>query len=161
MLNFVDVEKGLLDASYKKRRHFILFLFVTILAIGLVLLFLLISDERYAFELVMCVFISIAYLFYLIFYFSIIQRCFNNELRLYEGAKNATFSNVDCEIISLSDEIKEYNGLEYYVLEAKVEENLKEENKIFYVNKKFDFKKNQKAKMKVYGSIVISMEFRK
>lgn len=161
MLNLIDLDKGLLDASLKKRRHFILFLISSIVAIVSIFLLIFFSDEHYVFELILTILISIAYLFYLVFYFSVIRRCIGAELRLYEGAKKAEFHEINCELISLGDEIKEYNNLEYYVLEAKEIENLREENKIFYAAKKFSFKKNQKAKLIVYGSIIIDVELRK
>ena len=61
----------------------------------------------------------------------------------------------------MSKEIKEYNGREYYVVEAKVDENLKDEVKNFYLPEQFTYKNKQKARLYVYGSIVISVELRK
>ena len=161
MLNLVDIEKGLYGAAYKKRRHFILFLLSTIFAFALVLILMLTSKQKYVLELIFTIFVSVVYLFYAIFYFTVIRRCLQAELRFYEGASKAELSEYDVEIQSISEKVKEYNGLEYYVLEAKVDENLKEEDKIFYVPSKFSFKKNQKAVLYVYGSIVINVELRK
>ena len=161
MLNLVDIEKGLYGAAYKKRRHFILFLLSTIFSFALVLILMLTSKQKYVLELIFTILVSVVYLFYAIFYFTVIRRCLQAELRFYEGASKAELSEYDVEIRSISEKVKEYNGLEYYVLEAKVDENLKEEDKIFYVPSKFSFKKNQKAVLYVYGSIVIKVELRK
>ena len=161
MLNLVDIEKGLYGASYKKRRHFILFILSTMLVIALVLLLMLTSKQKYILELVFTILISAAYLIYLVFYFTVIRKVINADLRFFEGASKAELSEYDVEIHSISEQIKEYNGREYYVLEAKVDENLKEEDKIFYVPSKFSFKKNQKARIYVYGSIIINVELRK
>ena len=161
MLNLVDLEKGLYGASLKKRRHFILFLLFSVIAIALVVILMVTSTEKYALELVFTILISIAYLIYIIFYFSVIHRCLTAELRFYEGASKVELSEYDVEILSISEKVKEYNGLEYFVLEAKVNENLKDEDKIFYVPRTFSFKKNQKAVLYVYGSIVIKVELRK
>ena len=161
MLNLIDIEKGLYGVSYKKRRHFILFVLSTMFAVALVILLMLTSKQNYTLELIFTILISIAYLLYLVFYFTVIRRVLQAELRFYEGASKAELSEYDVEIQCISEEIKEHNGLEYYVLEAKVDENLKEEDKIFYVPTKFSFKKNQKATIQVYGSVVINVELRK
>ena len=161
MLNLIDIEKGLYGVSYKKRRHFILFILSTMFAVALVILLMLTSKQKYTLELIFTILISIAYLLYLVFYFTVIRRVLQAELRFYEGASKAELSEYDVEIHSISEEIKEHNGLEYYVLEARVDENLKEEDKIFYVPTKFSFKKNQKATIQVYGSVVINVELRK
>ena len=161
MLNLVDIEKGLYEVAYRKRRHFILFLIATFIVLILEVVLMLTSKNNYIVELIFSVILSIAYLIYVIFYFSIIKRCLDNELRFFEGAKNGEHSEIFCTLTSLSNELKEYNGLEYYVLEARVDENLKEEDKIFYVPKRFEFKKNQKAILYVYGSVVIEVKIRK
>ena len=161
MLNLVDIEKGLYATETKKRRHTIIFVVATILAIALVLVLMLTSKDKYVLELIFTILVSIAYLIYLTFYFTVIRRFFKNELRFYEGVKNSELSELYCEILSISEEEKEYNGRSYYVLDARVNENLKDEDKIFYLPKKFQFKKNQKAKLQVFGSIVINVEFRK
>lgn len=161
MLNLVDIKKGLYGVEIKKRRHFLLFLFSTIIAITLVIVLMLTSKQNYILELIFTILISIAYLIYLIFYFTIIRRVLSADLRFFEGAGKNEQSEYDVEILSMSDEIKEYNGREYYLLEAKVNENLKDEVKNFYLPSKFAFKKNQKARLYVYGSIVINVELRK
>lgn len=161
MLNLVDIEKGLYGAAYKKRRHFILFILSTMFAFALVILLMLTSKQNYVLELIFTILISVSYLIYVVFYFTIIRRVLQADIRFFEGAIKAELSEYDVEIQSVSEEIKEYNGREYYVLEARVDENLKEEDKIFYVPTKFSFKKNQKAKIQVYGSIVINVELRK
>lgn len=161
MLNLIDIEKGLYGAAYKKRRHFILFILSTMFVVALVILLMLTSKQKYTLELIFTILISVAYLLYLVFYFTVIRRVLQAELRFYEGASKAELSEYDVEIQSISEEIKEHNGLEYYVLEARVDENLKEEDKIFYVPTKFSFKKNQKATIQVYGSVVINVELRK
>ena len=161
MLNLVDIEKGLYGAAYKKRRHFILFILASIISIAIIVILMLTSKEKFVIELIFTILISIAYLIYIVFYFSVIRRCLQADLRFFEGASKSELSSYDVEIHSISEEIKEYNGREYYVLEAKVDENLKEEDKIFYVPKKFSFKKDQKATIEVYGSVVINVELRK
>ena len=161
MHNLIDIKKGLYGVIYKKRRHFILFVLSTMFAVALILLLMLTSKQKYTLELIFTILISIAYLVYLVFYFTVIRRVLQAELRFYEGASKAELSEYDVEIHCISEEIKEHNGLEYYVLEAKVDENLKEEDKIFYVPTKFSFKKNQKATIQVYGSVVINVELRK
>ena len=161
MLNLVDIEKGLYGAAYKKRRHFILFILSTMLTVALVILLMLTSKQKYVLELIFTILISVAYLIYVVFYFTVIRRVIKADLRFFEGASKAELSEYDVEIQSISEEIKEYNGREYYVLEARVDENLKEEDKIFYVPSKFSFKKDQKARIYVYGSIIINVELRK
>ena len=161
MLNLVDIEKGLYGAEIKKRRHFILFLVSTILVISIVLILMLASKQNYIVELIFTIFFSVIYLVYLIFYFTVIKRCLNAELRFYEGAKKADLSEEFCEILSISEEVKEYNGLEYYVVEAKVDEYYKKVDKIFYAPTKFKFKKNEKLIFHTFGSIIISVETRK
>lgn len=161
MLNLVDIKQGLYGVEIKKRRHFLLFLFSTILTITLVVVLMLTSKSRYILELVFTILISIAYLIYLIFYFTVIRRVISADLRFFEGANKNEHSEYDVEIVSMSDEIKEYNGREYYLLEAKVFENLTEEVKNFYLPTKFSYKENQKARLYVYGSIVIQVELRK
>ena len=161
MLNLVDIEKGLYGAAIKKRRHFILFLLATIVSISLVVVLIVTSTEKYALELIFTILITSAYLVYVIFYFTVISRCLNAELRFFEGATNAELSEYRIELCSISKDLKEYNGREYYVLEAKVKENLKDEEKIFYLPKSFSFKKNQEAIIHVFGSIVIDVELRK
>ena len=161
MLNLVDIKNGLYGAERRKLRHFLLFLFATFVALTLVLVLMLTSGQNYVLELIFTILISIAYLIYLIYYFTVIRRCISAELRLFEGASKTELSEENVELISLSDEVKEYNGLEYYVLEAKVKENLKDEVKIFYVPKRFEFKNKQKAMLFTYGSIVINVEYRK
>ena len=161
MLNLVDIEKGLYGAEIKKRRHFILFLVSTILVISIVLILMLASKRNYIVELIFTIFFSVIYLVYLIFYFTVIKRCLNAELRFYEGAKKADLSEEFCEIQRISEEVKEYNGLEYYVVEAKVDENYKKVDKIFYAPTKFKFKKNEKLVFHTFGSIIICVETRK
>ena len=161
MLNLVDIKKGLGGVEVKKLRHFILFVLSTILTIALVIILMLTSKRSYVVELIFSILISVAYLIYLVFYFTVIRRCLNAEYRFYDGANKAELSEYDVEILSMSEELKDYNGLEYYVLEAKVSENLKDEEKIFYLPAKFSFKKNQKARLYVYGSVVINVELRK
>ncbi len=161
MLNLVDIKEGLYGVEIKKRRHFLLFLFSTILTITLVVVLMLTSKSRYILELVFTILISIAYLIYLIFYFTVIRRVLSADLRFFEGANKNEHSEYDVEIVSMSDEIKEYNDREYYLLEAKVFENLTEEVKNFYLPAKFSYKENQKARLHVYGSIVIQVELRK
>ena len=114
-----------------------------------------------ALELIFTILISVTYLLYFVFYFTVIRKSIQAELRFFEGVKKVDLSEVYCEIQAISDSTKEYNNREYYVLEAKVDENLKEEDKIFYVPKKFSFKKDQKATIEVYGSVVIKLELRK
>ena len=161
MLNLVDIEIGLYGAAYKQRRHFILFILSTMITIALVILLMLTSKQKYILELIFTILISVAYLIYLIFYFTVIRRVLNADIRFFEGASKTELSEYDVEILSISEQIKEYNGREYYVLEARVDENLKEEDKIFYVPTKFSFKKNQKARIQVFGSVVINVELRK
>ena len=161
MLNLVDIEKGLYGAGYKKRRHFILFVLSTILTIALVVLLMITSKEKYILELIFTIFVSVIYLIYLIFYFTVIRRVLQADLRFFEGAKKAELSEYDVEIHSISEKVKEYNGREYYVVEAKVYENLREEDKIFYAPKTFSFKNNQKATIQTFGSIIINVELRK
>ena len=161
MLNLVDIKKGLYGVEIRKRRHFLLFLFSTIITITLVVVLMLTSKSHYALELVFTILISVIYLIYLIFYFTVIRRVLSADLRFFEGANKNEKSKYDVEILSMSDEIKEYNGREYYLLEAKVYENLKDEVKNFYLPAKFSFKKDQKARLYVYGSIVIDVELRK
>lgn len=161
MLNLVDIKKGLYGAESKKLRHFLLFLVSTILAIALILVLMLTSKSNYTLELIFSIIVGIAYLIYLVFYFSVIRRVISADLRFFEGVNKAELSEYDVEIFSMSDEIKEYNGREYYVLEAKVSENLKDEVKKFYLPSQFSFKKNQKATLQVYGSVVINVELRK
>ena len=131
MLNLVDIKKGLYGAEIKKRRHFILFVISSFFFVALIVLLMLTSKEKYIVELIFSILISITYLFYLIYYFSVIRRVLSAELRFFEGADKAELSEYDVEIESISEKVKEYNGLEYYVLEARVDENLKEEDKIF------------------------------
>ena len=161
MLNLVDVKKGLYGAETRKLRHFILFLISTILVVSLVIILMLTSKLNYVVELVFTILISIAYLFYLIFYFTIIRRIIKADLRFFEGASKTELSEYDVEILSMSKEIKNYNDREYYVLEAKVKESLKDEEKIFYLPNTFAYKKREKAKLYVYGSVVINVEMRK
>ena len=161
MLNLVDIEKGLYGAAYKKRRQFILFLLSTLLTFALVIILMLTSKQKYILELIFTILVSVAYLIYAVFYFTVIRRCLQAEHKFYEGASKAELSEYDVEIQTISEKVKEYNGLEYYVLDAKVDENLKEEDKIFYVPNRFSFKNNQKAVLHVYGSVVISVELRK
>ena len=161
MLNLVDIEKGLYGAASKSRRHFILFILSTLFTITLVAILMITSTDKYALELIFSILISIAYLLYLIYYFTVIRRCLNAELRFFEGVSKAELSEYNVELNSISEEVKEYNGREYYVLDAKVIESLKEEDKIFYLPKTFSFKKRQRAVLYVYGSIVINVEIRK
>ena len=161
MLNLVDVKKGLYGAEIKKRRHFILFLFATILTITLDIVLMLTSKSSYVLELVFTILISTTYLVYLIFYFSVIKRVISADLRFFEGAVKNELSEYDVEILSMSEEIKENNGREYFLLEANVSENLKDEVKNFFLPSKFSFKMNQKARLFVYGSVVINVELRK
>ena len=161
MLNLVDVKKGLCEAALKKRRHFILFVVATLLTLTIEIILMVTSKNQYVIELIFSIIFGIIYSIYLVFYFSVIKRCIDAEYRFYEGAANGEHSEIFCSLTSLSKDIKEHNGLEYYVLEAKVDDNLKEEDKIFYVAKRFEFKKNQKAILYVYGSVVISLEIRK
>lgn len=161
MLNLVDIEKGLYATEARKRRHTFIFVVATLLSLTLVLVLMLTSKDKYVLELIFTILVSITYLIYLTFYFTVIRRFFKNELRFYEGVKNSELSELYCEILSISEEEKEYNGRSYYILDARVNENLKDEDKIFYLPKKFQFKKNQKAKLQVFGSIVINVEFRK
>ena len=162
MLNLVDIEKGLYEASFKKRRHFILFLIATILTIIIESILMLTSKINYTIELIFSIIFGVGYFLYLVFYFSVIKRCLYANLRFFEGAKRGEKSEIFCTLTSLSNTLKEHNGLEYYVLEAKVDDNLKEEeDKVFFVSKRFEFKKNQKAILYVHGSVVISLEIRK
>ena len=161
MLNLVDVEKGLYEAAYKKRRHVILFLITTILTLVLEVILMLTSKNQYVIELIFSILFGTSYFVYLVFYFSVIKRCLNAELRFFEGANKGERSEVFCSLTSLSKEVKEHNGREYYVLEAKVDDGLKEEDRIFFVPKKFSFKDNQKAVLYVFGSVVIDVEMRK
>ena len=161
MLNLVDIEKGLYGAEIKKRRHFILFLISTFLIIFIDVILMLTSKDNYIVELVLTIIFSAAYFVYLVFYFTVIKRCLNAELRFFEGVKKSELSEVYCEAQSISDDVKEYNGLEYYVVEAIVDENLKKEDKIFYAPQKFKFKKNEKLIFHTFGSIIINVETRK
>ena len=161
MLNLVDIEKGLYGAEIKKRRHFILFLVSTVLVISIDLILMLASKQNYVVELIFTIFFSVIYLVYLVFYFTVIKRCISAELRFYEGAKKAELSEVFCEIQSISEKVKEYNGLDYFVVEAKVDENYKKVDKIFYAPTKFKFKKNEKFIFHTFGSIIIDVEIRK
>ena len=161
MLNLVDIKGGLYGAERRKLRHFLLFLISTILTITLVVVLMIASKRNYVVELVLTIFISVVYLLYLVFYFTIIRRVISADLRFFEGAAKSELSEYDVEILSMSKEIKEYNGREYYVLEAKVSENLKDEVKNFYLPQQFSYKNKQKAKLYVYGSVVISLELRK
>ena len=161
MLNLVDIKKGLYGAALKKRRHFLLFFVSTLLTITLVLVLMLTSKSNYTLELIFTILISVIYLIYLVFYFTVIRRVIYADVRFFEGLSKAELSEYDVEILSMSDEIKEYNGREYHLLEAKVFENLKEEVKNFYLPSKFAYKKNQKAHFYVYGSVVINVELRK
>ena len=161
MLNLVDIKQGLYGAEVRKLRHFLLFIFATMLTVALILILMLTSNRNYIFELVFSIVISTAYLCYLVYYFTVIRRVIVADYRFFEGANKAELSEYDVEILSISDEIKEYNGREYYVLEAKVKDNLKDEDKNFYLPKVFDFKKNQKARLFVYGTVVINVEMRK
>jgi len=161
MLNLVDIKKGLYGAEIKKRRHFILFILSTLLTIALIVILMISSKQKYILELIFSILFGSIYLIYLVFYFTVIRRCIASELRFFEGASKNELTEYDVEILSISSELKEYNGLEYYVLEAKVNENLKDEDKFFYLPSTFSFKKNQKATLYVYGSIVINVEMRK
>lgn len=161
MLNLVGIKKGLYGAEQRKLRHFLLFLFSTILTIILIVVLMFTSKTNYILELVFTIIVSIAYLIYLIFYFTVIRRVINADLRFFDGASKAELSEYDVEILSMSKEIKEYNGREYYLLEARVNENLKDEVKKFYIPSQFSFKKNQKATLYVYGTVVINVELRK
>ena len=161
MLNLVDVKKGLYEAAFRKRRHFILFLIATILTLTVEIILMVTSKNNYVVELIFSILFGVAYFIYLVFYLTVIKRCLNAEYRFYEGASKGEHSEVFCTLTSISRELKEHNGIEYYVLEARVDENLKEEDKIFFVPKRFEFKKNQKAVIYVYGSVVIDVELRK
>ena len=161
MLNLVDIKNGLYGAERRKLRHFLLFLFTTFLTITLVIVLMLTSKLNYIVELIFTILISVIYLIYLVFYFTVIRRVITADLRFFEGASKSELSEYDVEILSMSKEIKEYNGREYYVLEAKVDENLKDEVKNFYLPEQFAYKNKQKARLYVYGSIVISVELRK
>ena len=161
MLNLIDIKKGLYGAETKKLRHFLLFVLSTILTIALIIVLMLTSKLNYTIELIFSILVGIAYLIYLVFYFTVIRRVIAADLRFFEGANKAERSEYDVEILSISSEIKEHNGREYYVLEAKVSENLKDEVKNFFVPSTFSFKKNQKATLYTYGTVVIDVELRK
>ena len=161
MLNLVDIKSGLYGAESKKLRHFLLFIVSTLLTIALVLILMFTSKTNYILELIFSIFISVLYLLYLVFYFSVIRRVINADLRFFNGASKSELSEYDVEILSMSDEMKEYNGREYYVLTANVDETLKDEVRNFYLPKKFQFKNKQKARLYVYGSVVINVEMRK
>ena len=161
MLNLLDIKKGLYGAETKKLRHFLLFMLSTILTIALILLLMLTSKLNYTIELIFSILIGIAYLIYLVFYFSVIRRVIAADIRFFEGANKCELSEYEVEILSIGDEIKVHNGREYYVLEAKVSENLKDEIKNFYVPSTFSYKKSQKATLHTYGTVVIDVELRK
>ena len=105
MLNLIDIEKGLYGAAYKKRRHFILFILSTMFVVALVILLMLTSKQKYTLELIITILISVAYLLYLVFYFTVIRRVLQAELRFYEGASKAELTEYDVEIQSISEEI--------------------------------------------------------
>lgn len=160
MIELVDIKKGLGNAALIKRRHFIIFFLATIFAITLVAILMITSGEKYVLELIFSLLISIAYLLYLVFFFSVIRVKVNNELRFYDGASKVELNKIECKLTKILEDKKENNGLEYYVLEASVIQKFNEDSKNFLITKKFNFKENQKAILYTYGSVVIKVELK-
>lgn len=158
MIQLVDINKGLLVSSYNKRKHLILFIVFTLFIIGFDALLMATSGENYLPDLILTIVFTIAYLIYLVFYFTTLNRSLSNELNFYECASKSDLTTSHIKLIEIENEKKINNGLEYFVVKAIKKNELSDVEVNYLAPIKFDFKKNSNAKIKTFGSVIIEIE---
>lgn len=158
MIKLVDVKQHLLNAIMDRRRYLAIFIISTILVLTLDAVLMATSKDSYVLELVFTIILTVIYFVFLIFYFSVLRKRIMSELNFYSAASEGELNTVHVELIEFNEETKINNGIEYYVLKALTLKELKDDECYFYAPKRFEFKKNQKATLKTFGSVIIEVE---
>lgn len=157
MIQLVDVKQKLGVALSNRRKTLVLFIISTIFIIGFDAILIATSSANYVVEAILTILFTILYLFFLIFYFTILRKNIINELNFYSDVDKAELNEIRVQLIDFSEETKINNGLEYFVLKAIVKNRLEDVEQLFLVPNKFTFKKNEKAILKTFGRVVIEV----
>lgn len=158
MIQFVDVKQCLGKAIVERRRTLALFIVSTIFIVALDAILMATSKQKYIVELIISILFTVLYLFFLVFYFTVLRKKIMNELNFYSSVDSATLNEMHVELIEFEENKKIYNGIDYFVLKAITINNLTEVEQFYYVPAKFEFKKGSKAILKTFGSVVIEKE---
>jgi len=161
MIELIDINTGLNNAIRRRRNDILLFSVLTMLICLLVTVLMLTSKEKYFINLIFTLIGSIAYCFYLVFYFSIIRKRDVDEYHFYDVASKASFEQIDVIVNSVEKKTIIRDGIEFYVLNAKVIGNLEDVVKTFHLLVNVELKEGSKATLKVFGQTVVSLEVKK
>lgn len=157
MIQLVDIKQKFYLASSRRKKSLLLFVISTVAIVILDACLLATSKNNYVLEAIFTIIFTIAYLFFLIFYFTTLRKNIMSELQFYEDANKAELIEVRVSLIEFEKETKINNGLEYFILKAVVKENLEDTERLFLVPSKFTFKKNEKAILKTFGRVVLEV----
>lgn len=158
MTFLIDIDDKFNEISYLKKKHKLLFICASILIVIFDGILLSTSKENYILNMIFSIILTIAYFFYLIFYFSILRIKIFDEYRLFSSLEKKVFCEDKCEFIEYEDKKEISNGIEYFVLNMNVLNNLENVVKKFYVLEKFPFKKNKKYQINYFGKVIVACE---
>lgn len=158
MVQLVDSKNGLNQAYYNKRKHKIVFFCLTVLAILIVSVIMVTSTDKYIVNLIFSILITACYLMYLVFYFTVLKRRVNAEFNFYNDLSKVALSEAKIKFLNYEKNTKESNQIEYFVINANVPNQYGDEDKFFLIKEKVDFKEGKTYKVKLFGSVIISME---
>lgn len=151
----VDIESEYQKAKSKIFRLSLLFsLILTITIISDVLL-IVFAKEEYIINLIISIIITIAFLWFAIFFISMIYKDVNDRYRYFRGYDSGLKAIDDVIFIEKEDELTYVNGLYVYLVRVRFNEGLKSQDKIIYtLNKDLDFKKGDKLTITTYQRIL-------
>ena len=151
----VDIESEYQKAKSKIFRLSLLFsLILTITIISDVLL-IVFAKEEYLVNLIISIIITIAFLWFAIFFISMIYKDVNDRYRYFRGYDSGLKATDDVIFIEKEDELTYVNGLYVYLVRVRFNEGLKSQDKIIYtLNKDLDFKKGDKLTITTYQRIL-------
>lgn len=156
-MKLLDVEEKLSKALINRRRSLILFIVSSIFVVTLDVVLMATSKDSYIVELILTIIFTIAYLLFFVFYFTVLRKEIVNEMNFYSQVKDSELNLSWIIPVKFEDEMKNYDGFDYYVLNAITKNHLNDVEQNYLVPRKFDFKKDKKILVKTYGTVVVEV----
>lgn len=155
----VDINDEFKKAKSRYLRYSLLFsLILTIVIVGDVLLILL-SKEDYLIYLIIASIVTILFIWFAIYFFTVIYSDINNRYRYFKGYESGLKPVEEVEFIKKSDELCYVNGLYVYPLFVTYKEGINEQNKIIYaLNKDVNYEMGDKLTITTYQRILLEAE---
>ena len=160
MMNYcLDVNHEYQKAKSSFLRLSLLFSFIfTLVIVGDVLLIIL-AKEDYQINFIIAAVITVLFVWFAIFFFTIIYTDINGKYRYFKGYDSGLKPTDEIIFVEKSEDLSYVNGLYVYPLWVKYTSNLEGTDKVIYTfDDKLELKKGDRVTVTTYQRIVIKAE---